>query len=199
LFFIFVILNMVLLFFIVPGCSGKDKKVKKKVKTTASPSATPTPSPEKNGSSLPVFFKGTKLQAREGGLKDWELNAREVTFDKGKGYAEAKIVEVVFFNSKGEKVLTLTAKGAEVDMDSKSLKFRGEVHAEAESGEKLVVKKLSWDNKRKLLLGKEYVKITRKKSIMTARNMLADPQLKKVTLSGDVKVDYRDPVNFPGF
>lgn len=199
LFLIFILLSVVFIFIAGSGCSGRKKEAKKEIKPTASPSATPTPSPTGKSASGPVIFKGTKLQAREGGLKDWELHAQEVTFDKGKGFAEAKVVKVVFFNPKGDNVMTLIANGATVDMETKSLKFLGEVHASASTGEKLIVKKLSWDNNRKLLLGKGYVRITRKKSVMTARNMSADPQLKKVTLSGDVRVDYSDPVNFPGF
>ncbi|MCD4786426.1 MAG: LPS export ABC transporter periplasmic protein LptC [Candidatus Eremiobacteraeota bacterium] len=199
LFFIFILLSVVLIFITGSGCSGKKKEDGKDIKPTASPSTTPTPSPTKKNASGPVVFKGTKLQARRGRLKDWELHAQEVTFDKGRGSARAKVVEVVFFNPEGDKVMTVTANGATVDMENKSLKFLGEVQASASTGEKLTVKKLSWDNKRKLLLGREYVRITRKKSVMTARNMSADPQLKKVTLSGDVRVDYKDSVNFPGF
>jgi LPS export ABC transporter protein LptC len=145
---------------------------------------------------MPVYLKGTTLQSRDKGVRNWELSAREVVYDKGTDSAEAEEIEVKFFDPKGKESLSVVAKGVSLDIKTDSLKFKGEVTATSADGEKLVVQKLRWDNKKKLLYGSGSVKITRKNSIMTSKNMEADPQLKKVVMFGDVKVIYPDEVKF---
>ncbi|MCE1246961.1 MAG: LPS export ABC transporter periplasmic protein LptC [Firmicutes bacterium] len=177
-------------FFFVPGCGTRKGGSPQKIKTS-----TPSPTPSKEV-SMPVFLKGTTLQSRDKGVKNWELNAKEVVYDKGRDAAEAKEIEVKFFDQKGKDALKVVAKGADLDIKTNSLKFKGEVEATSVQGEKLVVRKLRWDNKKKLLYGSGHVKITRKNSIMTSDNMEADPQLKKVIMTGNVKVIYPDEIKF---
>ena len=186
-------------FLIFSGCSKRKEPEKKEIKTVKeSPSPSPSPSPKKK-SGKPIEFKGTTLRSRDGKKNDWYMEASEVTYHQDKEQAEASVVLVKFFNPENAEVLTVSAKGAEVNLKDKSLKFRGEVEALSAKGEKLVAKKLRWDNEKKLLIGSGFVKITRKNGIMTAKNMKADPELKKVTLFGDVKVDYPEAGKFLKF
>jgi len=194
-------LLILLIVFLVAMSFSCSKKKEIKIKKIKKPHVSPTPSPPpgKKDSGESIFFKASKLLAREGKLKNWHLSADKITYDKANDRAEAETVQVQFYNPKNEVTLTVTARGAEVNMKDKSLRFHGEVEAEAASGEKLIVRKLRWDNKKKLLIGEEYVKITRKNSIMTGRRMEADPELKRVVLSGGVKVNYPDARKFLKF
>ena len=195
LYFLLAILLTGISFLLYFGCSGrKDNKDKEIKPVTVSPS----PSPEKE-EKKPILFKGSTLLSRDGKKKDWFLEAENVNYNREKDQAEAEVVRVKFYNPDNLEVLTLSAKGALVDMKEKSLKFRGEVEALSSKGEKLTAKNLRWDNKKKLLIGSEYIKITRKNAVMTATNLEADPELKKVVLSGNVKVDYPNGEQFLKF
>lgn len=177
------------------GCSGRKDNKNKEIKPVI---ASPSPSPDKI-EKKPIVFKGSTLLSRDGEKKDWFLEAEDVSYDREKDQAEAKVVRVKFYDPDNKEVLTLSAKGALVDMKVKSLKFRGEVEALSSKGEKLTAKNLRWDNEKKLLIGREYIKITRKNAVMTAANLEADPELKKVVLSGNVKVDYPNGEQFLKF
>lgn len=177
------------------GCSGRKENKNKEIKPVT---VTPSPSPLKP-EKKPILFKGSTLLSRDGKKKDWFLEAKDVSYDREKELAEAEVVQVKFYNPDNREVMTLSAKGALVDMKAKSLKFKGEVEALSSQGEKLTAKNLRWDNKKKLLIGREYIKITRKNAVMTANNMEADPELKKVVLFGNVKVDYPNGQQFLKF
>lgn len=176
-----------LLFMLVfVGCA--DRKL---VITQRSPEPSPTASPEKDKRDLrPIHFKGTSIQSRDGRRNNWKLSASEITYDRAGDSATAEVVEVAFFDPRGKTVVSLSASGAVVDMKEKSMKFRGAVTLKSADGDRMVIQKLRWDNDRRLLIGEGRIRITRKDSVMTAEKMLADPEMKKVTLSGNVKAHY---------
>lgn len=178
-----------LFLFLWGGCS-KSKEADTEIIET--PVESTTPDPEESDHSPSVLLKETTFQAMDGTFKDWEMTAKKVSYNSEKEISTAEEVEVRFFDKDKGQVLRLTAKGAEMDMKTNSIRFVGEVEAESSTGEKLVVKKLHWDSKERKLIGEENVSITRKNSIMTAERMEADPSLKRVNLSGNVKVLYPD-------
>ncbi len=195
LYFFFLILVTVIGLLLYFGCSGRKDNKNKEIKPVI---ASPSPSPEA-AEKKPIVFKGSTLLSRDGKKKDWFLEAKGVNYNREKEQAEAEVVRVKFFNPDNTEVLTVSAKGALVNLKVKSIKFNGEVEALSSKGEKLTAKNLRWDNKKKLLIGREYVKITRKNAVMTATNLEADPELKKVVLSGNVKVNYPNGEQFLKF
>jgi len=159
---------------------------------------TPSPTPD-DSLKEPVFFKGTELKAQEGDRKYWSLKAEKATYDEERKTAGAQLIECTFYNARNEAVLFVFASGANVSLDSDSVDFQGDVQVKAASGEELIVKKLRWDGKKKKLEGEGGVKIVRKYSVMTARRMIADPELKNVELYEDVRVNYKDADNIFSF
>ncbi len=182
------------------GCtSRRDQRIRVSPKPTT---ATAEPSPqiqEEKTPGEPIQFVGTTLQAREGNRKNWELTAKEVTYDEGKKMATAAVVECVFFDGDNQKTLTVTARGAQVHMQTKSLEFLGEVSVHSEKGEDMKIKKLRWDGENKKLIGEGEIRINRNGAVMTAGAMKADPELKQLELSGGVQVIYPRGEEFLGF
>jgi LPS export ABC transporter protein LptC len=185
--------------FFAPGCGRKfePKKVVSSPGAISTPSPSPSPTPSEDGENIgPIQFKGTTIQSLDGKRKHWSLTAREVKYDDKSKITTARVVECVFFGADNEEILKLEARGAQVDMETNSLKFKGAVKAESFSGESLEVKELRWDGKKKKLIGDKFIKLTRKDAVMTARKMSADPGLKEITLSGGVKVVYPNAEKF---
>lgn len=175
----------------VTGCAGNRQRLLKVKKPEATPAASESPTPSATERIPgPISFKGTSLQSRDGNKKNWVLTASEIKYDEDTQTTEAQVVEVQFYNAANEKVLTITARGAQVDMKTRSLHFRGEVLADSSDGEKMEVKKLRWDGVNKRLIGEGGIRITRKDAVMTARKMSADPEMKEIKLYDNVEVIY---------
>jgi LPS export ABC transporter protein LptC len=150
-------------------------------------------------SPTPIQFKKSTLQSKTGKKRNWVLTSKAVRYDEKNQKAVADEVMVEFYNTSGKKVLTVKAIGATADLKENSLKFKGSVMAENSEGDQLFVKELRWDGKKKKLIGEKYVKIIRRNAIMTAKKMIADPELKQVELSDNVKIIYPDIEKFINF
>lgn len=180
------------------GCAGKKKRILKVKKPSPTPSASPSPTESKSPIG-PIEFMESKLQSREGMRKNWVLSAKQVEYNEKTGFTEAETVECSFYDPDNKEVLNLVARGASVNMKTDSLRFQGSVTMKGPDGETLDVKRLRWDGQKKKLIGEGSIRITRKNSITTAKELIADPELKQIELRGDVKVEYPDADKFLKF
>ncbi len=162
--------------------------------------------PEITASPVPIASAGrleegmefgkTKLSSLEKGKDRWELSAGSIRMDQKAGRALARNIKVVFFDASRKPVAEVRSQAAEVDLGSGDLIFRGKVHSRAGTGETLEVERMRWDGKRKKMFGSGSVVLTRKDSVVRGREIEADPSLKNVEISGDVRILMRNRMDF---
>lgn len=121
----------------------------------------------------------------EKGKKSWDISGKSADiFDN-----LIKLKDVIG-NMYGEKEdIKLTADKGDFD------KVEGKVHLEqnvvitTSGGAKLTTDSLDWDRKKKLVATDDIVNITRENMVTVAKGALGEPDLNKITLKEEVKVD----------
>jgi len=154
------------------------------VSSSAPPSSEPT--------KLPIVGRETSMTGRDAkGNTTWVLRASSLTLRDSDKKASAKDVECTFFGQDKKPVATLVAAGAVMDTKTLDLDFEGEVETTTPLGEKMIIKVLRYDGKRKKFLGHGGVRLTRATSVLTGDELIADPTMKTVTIKGNVRADIR--------
>jgi LPS export ABC transporter protein LptC len=200
---------VIFLLYLYSGCSGSrnvqsdqtkngDPSIQSRESDTSS-NTEKNGEKSENGKNGEVELKKSQLQSRDGNRKIWSLQANKVNYDETGMTARAEEIIVEFFTEDEQLALSLKALGAVADLKEQSLKFEGKVTAKTPTGDELVVSELKWDGLTKKLLGDKFVRIVRNDVIMTAHSMIADPDLKQIELSGEVKMVYPDMQNFLNF
>jgi LPS export ABC transporter protein LptC len=150
---------------------------------SASPSPSGAPLTGRNN-----MFEGADKKT---GRKAWRLYSRSITFNGVEKRLNADNVECTFFGDKEEPVATVWSDGALMNTTNQNMQFLGPVRASSPKGETLHVKNLRYDGSRKKFFGQGDVKLTRGSSVLTGDRIIADPNLKIVTVTGNVQVELR--------
>jgi LPS export ABC transporter protein LptC len=126
----------------------------------------------------------------EKGKKSWDLSGKSADI-----FSEVVKLKEVVGNLYGkEEDIKLTARRGDFN------KIDGRVHLEQDvvittsSGTKLVTDSLDWDRKNQLVTTQDTVNIQRDNMVTVARGAKGEPNLKKVALEKDVRLDI-NPVN----
>ena len=121
----------------------------------------------------------------EKGKKDWDISGKSADiFDD---VVKLKAVEGNLYGE--EEDIKLTAERGDFD------KKQGKVHLEENvvitttGGAKLTTDSLDWDRKKQLVSTEEVVNITKENMVTVARGAMAEPNLNKIKLEKDVRVD----------
>ena len=121
----------------------------------------------------------------EKGKKNWDLSGKSADI-----FAEIVKLKSVIGNLYGkEEDIKLTADRGDFN------KVDGKVHLEQDvvittsSGTKLTTDSLDWDRKKQLVMTQDAVNIQRDNMVTVARGAKGEPNLKKVALEKEVKVD----------
>jgi LPS export ABC transporter protein LptC len=155
-------------------------------KSGQSPGPSPSTQPENA-----VEFQVTKLISRKDNIKYWQLLANRIKVNQDNKKGDAREVDCTFFDEKGKPYISLKAPGADIDMNSQSLYFRGRVKARMADGDTMEVAKLVWDGKKKRLFGYKSVTLTRVDAVLKGERMIGDPSHKYVEILGHVDVVWR--------
>ena len=150
-------------------------------------SSAPSPVPSGAGSPALTGQESTFEGKDDEGRTRWKLNARSVSLNDLDKKAQAKDVVCTFFDKAGVQVATLTAAGAQLNMQTMDLKFDGEVSMTSRRGEKLSVKVLRYDGAQKKFFGSDGVRMTRATSVLTGKNLIADLSMQRITVKGNVQ------------
>lgn len=126
------------------------------------------------------------------GDQPWTLDTQRIVYSQGSERARVGRLTWTLHDKEGNKRLVVRADGADLNVKTKGISFDGPVSAEGPDGEKITVRRLVWDNGKRRLLGSHGVKIVRSDSILTGDNLVASPDLKKVTVEGNVQVEFPD-------
>lgn len=133
---------------------------------------------------------GTSISAK--GENPWNLTAERIQYDDTAKRARLGKLTWELYNKEGRKVLTVIGKGADINMETQGLSFDGPVTAVGPDGEKLTANRLIWDSSLRSIVGSKGVKIERGNSTMTGENLKASPDLKKIEVTGNVRVMFSE-------
>lgn len=133
-------------------------------------------------------FEKTKLASLNNDKKEWELSAKNITYDQRKQTAHADKIICVFFKPDKGIFATMKAEGADINLNTNSLKFIGTVSAELKTGEKMEIQKLWWDGLEKKAFGTGFVKINNSDADLTGDKLIIIPSESKIEINGNVKI-----------
>lgn len=133
---------------------------------------------------------GTSISAK--GENPWNLTAERIQYDDAAKRARLGKLTWELFSKDGKKVLTVIGQGADINMETQGLSFDGPVTAVGPEGEKLTANRLIWDSSLRSIIGSKGVRIERDNSIMTGDNLKASPDLKKIEVTGNVRVMFSE-------
>lgn len=172
------------------GCGGRPEPA-------PSPSA-PLPaspvaeaSPVASSTPRPVLQRST-ITSRSGTVP-WKLDAERVEYDDQDRTAKVGRLTWSLLDEQGQPTLQVEGRGADVDIENEKVVFDGPVEAIGPKGEVLDVTHLVWDGKLGKFFGSEGVKMTREATVVTGKRMVASPDLKRISVEGDVSVTMRQP------
>ncbi|MDQ7822899.1 MAG: LPS export ABC transporter periplasmic protein LptC [Candidatus Eremiobacteraeota bacterium] len=148
-----------------------------------------SPSPSASSPSRDnVELELTNMISRKGGTKHWELKAGRIKVNQVTRKGDASDISCMFYDKKGKTAMTFNASGADIDLKTESLMFRGRVKGSLTSGEKLEVAKLKWDGKKKRIFGYGRVTITKGTLVLTGTDLTGDPSRNYFEILRDVQV-----------
>lgn len=139
-----------------------------------------------------IQVKNTRLVSMEGDRLNWELEAETASINQKTKKAYAENIKCTFYDENKKIVFVIKSKGAEINLAEKSVLFQGEIKGTSPKGEILKVSKMRWDGKNKKLIGWDGVVFIKGNSCLTADKIEADPETKRIILTGKVDTWIRD-------
>lgn len=157
---------------------------------------------QKSEASASVSKPGQGVEAMEivaKGESPWSLKASNIKYDDAsKRSTASNVTWKLLDKNTGKSLLELRGDAAVINVATQGLFFEGPVTAKGANGESITCTKLVWDGQKRQLHGSNGVKVVREDSVMTGREMIASPDLKKVEINGDVRVYFTSDLSLKG-
>jgi len=134
---------------------------------------------------------GVRLFQVSKGKTEVEIYAVEAVQARGGGWVDGRDVRVIYHTTEGKKAV-LQATTARYYIFKKILEASGKVRVETENGN-LDAADLLWDEGKKSLTSKGFVKVTKGDNVLTGTGMEADPGLEEVVIKDNVRILVREP------
>lgn len=124
------------------------------------------------------------IAADVSGRKEWELRASEAKMFNTKSEIYLYNMAMTFFNYDGTVKSFLSANNGYINTENMNVYSEGKVKIFSENRSILEANKVNWDNSKKLFFSvpEEMVILKRENSVVRGYNMIADTELKEVTL-----------------
>jgi len=150
--------------------------------------------PTERSRDYPDFVLGDfkYVSADIAGQKEWELKASEAKMYNEKNEIYLYNLAMTFFNPDGSVKSFLAANGGYVNKNTANVYAEGKVKILSENQSILEANKVYWDNSKKVFYTEpdELVYLRRGNTVVKGYNLVADSELKQVTLDktkGDIK------------
>lgn len=151
----------------------------------------PTPS----GTSLRIPDQEARdftLTETSEGKKNWTLWASYAAMYNDRNLVDAQTVRIEFFDEKGKRYSTLTAKQGVVDQRTNNLEARGDVRIVTETGVRMETDSLRWLNDVHKIVSDAFVRVTRKQDVVTGYGFASDPNLDNFHIQREVRAEVRE-------
>ena len=153
-----------------------------------SPRAVPGPS----GGELPdqevSDFVVTETDA---GQPQWTLYARSAAIYNARNAIVARGVRVDFFDEKGVRSSTLTAREGEMNQQRRDMVARGNVVLQTTEGTRMSTEELQFLNQRQRIISDRFVRVERAGDVLTGVGFESDPGLQHFEFKRKVQATVR--------
>ncbi len=132
------------------------------------------------------------ISAETSGKREWELRASEAKMYNTRNQVYLYNLVMTFFNESNTIKSFLSANSGFVNKDNMNLIAEGKVKILSDNKAILEANRVYWDNKKKIFYSDpdEFVTLIRGNTIISGYNMIADSELKEVTIErGKAKIN----------
>ena len=125
------------------------------------------------------------------GALEWKMYARSAATYRSRNTLVARGLRIDFFDEKGERNSTLTAREGEMNDLSHDMIARGEVVIHTTEGTRMTTDQLRFMNKRQRIQTDSFVRVDRRGDVLTGWGFESDPGLKDFQFKRQVKATVR--------
>jgi LPS export ABC transporter protein LptC len=132
-------------------------------------------------------MENTSITFTEEGVKSAVIYAKHLAVYEKLDLKKAKGVRVDFYDQEGNHSSVLVADSGLIQEKRQNLEAVGNVVVTTEEGIKLETQSLRWDPQKRKIVTNDFVKITKKKDVITGYGLEADEELKHFVIKRSVK------------
>jgi len=121
------------------------------------------------------------------GAPQWKMYARSAATYRARNTVVARGVRIDFFDEKGKRASTLTAREGEMNDLSHDMIARGDVVIQTTEGTRMTTDQLRFLNKMQRIQTESFVRVDRRGDVLTGWGFESDPQLKDFQFKRQVK------------
>ena len=132
-------------------------------------------------------MENTTITFTEQGIKSAVIYAKHLAVYERLDLKKARGVRVDFYDQEGNHTSVLVADSGLIQEKRQNLEALGNVVVTTEEGIKLETSSLRWDPQKRKIVTDDFVKITKKKDVVTGYGLEADEALKHLVIKKRVK------------
>jgi LPS export ABC transporter protein LptC len=132
-------------------------------------------------------MENTTITFTEQGVKSAVISAKYVEVYEKSDLKKAKGVRVDFYDQEGNHTSILVADSGLIQEKRQNLEAVGNVVVTTQEGIKLETQSLRWAPEKRKIVTDDFVKITKKKDVITGYGLEADEELKHFVIKRSVK------------
>jgi len=121
------------------------------------------------------------------GAVQWKMYARSAATYRARNTVVARGLRIDFFDEKGERASTLTAREGEMNDLTHDMIARTDVVIQTTEGTRMTTDQLQFLNKRQRIQTESFVRVDRRGDVLTGWGFESDPQLKDFQFKRQVK------------
>jgi len=125
------------------------------------------------------------------GAVQWKMYARSAATYRARNTVVVRGLRIDFFDEKGERASTLTAREGEMNDMSHDMTARGQVVIQTTEGTRMTTDQLQFRNKVQRIVTDSFVRVDRQGDVLTGWGFESDPQLKDFQFKRQVKATVR--------
>ena len=140
-----------------------------------------------------MAFSGSKLTEDQDGKRIWELTARVMEVDPKTRWVYLTDLEGVLFRADGTHI-TVTAKNAVVDPQTRNLEMSGAINMKASDGPTFTAEKGRYVAKDRKIFATGSIRATKDDYVLTANELETDDKFDKIVVKGKARIVKGGPV-----
>lgn len=125
------------------------------------------------------------------GKPQWKMYARSAATYRARNTVVARGLRIDFFDEKGARASTLTAREGEMNDLTHDMTARGSVVIQTTEGTRMTTDQIQFLNKIQRIRTESFVRVDRRGDVLTGWGFESDPELKDFTFKRQVKATVR--------
>ncbi|HKQ57876.1 MAG TPA: LPS export ABC transporter periplasmic protein LptC [Candidatus Eisenbacteria bacterium] len=121
------------------------------------------------------------------GAPQWKMYARSAATYRARNTVVARGLRIDFFDDKGERSSTLTAREGEMNDLTHDMTARGSVVLQTTEGTRMTTDELQFLNKQQRIQTESFVRVDRRGDVLTGYGFESDPELKNFQFKRQVR------------